>query len=176
MSRRLNVGIIITAIVIATTIGATLVSTTMNSASAQIFYQGPPGQNGTQGPIGPPGPSGEQGPIGPPGPSGEQGPIGPPGPSGEQGPIGPPGAAAPTMNLAVRNVPGQIVALSEVAQSIATCNSDELVIGGGFSIANGPGMVLSSVPIDNSWVVFAANPFAIGNSSLQAFAECARSN
>jgi len=149
MSRRLNVGVIITAIVIATTIGATLVSTTMNSASAQIFYQGPPGQNGTQGP---------------------------PGPSGEQGPIGPPGAAAPTMNLAVRNVPGQIVALSEVAQSIATCNSDELVIGGGFSIANGPGMVLSSVPIDNSWVVFAANPFAIGNSSLQAFAVCAKSN
>ena len=80
------------------------------------------------------------------------------------------------MNLAVRNVPGQIVALSEVTQSIATCNSGELVIGGGFSIANGPGMVLSSVPIDNSWVVFAANPFAIGNSSLQAFAECARSN
>jgi hypothetical protein len=188
MSRILNVRVIITAIVIATTIGATLVSATMNSASAQIFYQGPPGQNGRQGPIGPPGPSGEQGPIGPPGPSGEQGPIGPPGPSGEQGPIGPPGpsgeqgpigppgAAAPTMNLAVRNVPGQIVALSKVAQSIATCNSDELVIGGGFSIANGPGMVLSSVPIDNSWVVFAANPFAIGNSSLQAFAECARSN
>jgi hypothetical protein len=80
------------------------------------------------------------------------------------------------MNLTVRNVPGQIVALSEVTQSIATCNSGELVIGGGFSIANGPGMVLSSVPIDNSWVVFAANPFAIGNSSLQAFAECARSN
>jgi hypothetical protein len=175
MSRRLNIGIIITAIVF-TTIGATLVSTAMNSASAQMFYQGPPGQNGTQGP---PGPSGEQGPIGPPGPSGEQGPIGPPGPSGEQGPIGPPGppgAAAPTMNLAVRNVPGQIVALSEAAQSIATCNSDELVIGGGFSIANGPGLVLSSVPIDNSWVVFAANPFAIGNSSLQAFAECAKSN
>ncbi|CAN5304680.1 hypothetical protein BH18THE2_BH18THE2_08970 [soil metagenome] len=151
MSRRLNVGIIITAIVIEITIGATLVSTTMNSASAQMFYQGPPGQNGTQGPIGPPGPS------------------------GEQGPIGPPGAAAPTMNLVVRNLPGQIVALSEAAQSIATCNSDELVIGGGFSIANGPGMVLSSVPIDNSWVVFAANPFAIGNSSLQAFAECAKS-
>jgi hypothetical protein len=140
MSRRLNVGIIITAIVIATTIGATLVSTTMNSASAQMFYQGPPGRNGTQGPI------------------------------------GPPGAAAPTMNLAVRNVPGQIVALNQVAQSIATCNSDELVIGGGFSIANGPGMVLSSVPIDNSWAVFAANPFAIDNSSLQAFAECAKSN
>ncbi|MGI8833416.1 MAG: hypothetical protein ACR2IS_12395 [Nitrososphaeraceae archaeon] len=154
MSRRLNVGIIITAIVIEITIGETLVSTTMNSASAQMFYQGPPGQNGTQGPPGP---------------------IGPPGPSGEQGPIGPPGAAAPTMNLVVRNVPGQIVALSEAAQSIATCNSDELVIGGGFSIANGPGMVLSSVPIDNSWVVFAANPFAIGNSSLQAFAECAKS-
>jgi hypothetical protein len=48
MSRRMNVGVIITAIVIATTIGATLASTTMNSASAQIFYHGPPGQNGTQ--------------------------------------------------------------------------------------------------------------------------------
>ena len=152
MSRRLNVGIIITSIVIATAIGATLVSTTMNSASAQIFYQGPPGQNGTQGPPGPPGPP------------------------GEQGSIGPPGAAAPTMNLAVRNVPGQIVALSEVVQSIATCNSDELVIVGGFSTANGPGMVLSSVSNDNSRVVIAANPFAIGNSSLQSFAECARSN
>jgi hypothetical protein len=48
MSRRMNVGVIITAIVIATTIGATLASTTMNSASAQIFYQGPRGQNGSQ--------------------------------------------------------------------------------------------------------------------------------
>jgi hypothetical protein len=48
MSRRLNVGVIITAIVIATTIGTTLASTTMDFASAQIFYQGPPGQNGTQ--------------------------------------------------------------------------------------------------------------------------------
>ena len=48
MSLRLYVVVIITAIVIATTIGATLASTTMNSASAQIFYQGPPGQNGTQ--------------------------------------------------------------------------------------------------------------------------------
>ena len=48
MSRRLNVGVIITAIVIATTIGTTLASTTMDSASAQIFYQGPTGQNGTQ--------------------------------------------------------------------------------------------------------------------------------
>ena len=106
----------------------------------------------------------------------EQQDTGPPGLAGPAGPPGLAGAAAPTMNLTVRNVPGQIVALSEVTQSIATCNSDELVIGGGFSIANGPGMVLSSVPIDNSWVVFAANPFAIGNSSLQAFAECARSN
>jgi hypothetical protein len=51
-----------------------------------------------------------------------------------------------------------------------------LAIVGGFSIANGPGMVLSSVPNDNSRVVIAANPFDIDNSSLQAFAECARSN
>ena len=181
MSRKLTTGFFITTIILTATIGTALISMT-NSASAQLFYQGPPGQNGTQGPpgpAGPPGPPGEPGPAGqngtqgPIGPAGEQGPPGPPGPPGEPGPAGP---EIPAMNLTIRNMEGQIVPLTGVAQSLATCNPDELVTGGGFTITNGPGVVLSSAPQGNSWIVVAANPFGFGNSSLQAFAECAKTN
>jgi hypothetical protein len=77
------------------------------------------------------------------------------------------------MNLTVRLEEGDIVPLSGMAQSIATCDSDELVTGGGFAITNGPGMVLRSSPEQNSWLIVATNPFNVGNSSLQSFAECA---
>ncbi len=153
--RKSTAGVIIIAIILAiTTIGGTTITmpTAPITASAQ-FFPGPPG---------------------PPGKNGTQGPPGPPGPQGEQGPIGPPGKAAPTMNLTVRLEEGEIVSLSGIAQSIATCDSDELVTGGGFAITNGPGMVLSSSPVQNSWLVVAANPFNVGNSSLQTFAECAK--
>jgi hypothetical protein len=124
------------------------------TASAQLFFEGPPG---------PPGQNGTQGPPGP---------IGPPGPAGEQGP---PGKAAPTMNLTVREGDGEVVSLEGIVESIATCNPDELVTGGGFNITNGSGIVLGSVPRGNSWVVIAAaDPFNIGTSSVQAFAQCAK--
>jgi hypothetical protein len=156
-------------VLMATTIFASIIvaisiSISLDSASGQIFYQGPPGKNGTQGP---PGPMGPLGPVGPAGPQGEQG------PAGERGP---PGPAAQAMNFTVRNVPGQLVSLNGIAQSVATCNPDELVTGGGFSITNGPGIILSSTPQGDSWIVSAANPFTFGNSSVQAFAECAMIN
>src|SRR5918999_470090 len=202
MSSKLTTGFFITTIILTATIGTALIPMT-NSVSAQLFYQGPPGQNGTQGPpgptgaqgppgpTGPPGPPGEpgpagqngtQGPIGPageqgpPGPPGPTGPPGPPGPPGPTGPPGPPGPQIPAMNLTIRNMEGQLVPLTGIAQSLATCNSDELVTGGGFTITNGPGVVLSSAPQGSSWIVVAANPFGFGNSSLQAFAECAKTN
>src|SRR5829696_2203048 len=196
MSRKLTTGFFITTIILTATIGTALISMT-NSASAQLFYQGPPGQNGTQGPPGPtgaqgpPGPTGAQGPPGPPGepgpagqngtqgpigPAGEQGPPGPAGPAGPAGPPGEPGPEIPAINLTIRNMEGQLVQLTGIAQSHATCNSDELVTGGGFTITNGPGVVLSSAPQGSSWIVVAANPFGFGNSSLQAFAECAKTN
>jgi Collagen triple helix repeat (20 copies) len=150
--------------ILASIIVAISISISLDSASGQIFYQGPPGKNGTQGP---PGPMGPPGPVGPAGSQGEQG------PAGERGP---PGPAAQAMNFTVRNVPGQLVSLNGIAQSVATCNSDELVTGGGFSITNGPGIVLSSTPQGDSWIVSAANPFTFGNSSVQAFAECAKIN
>jgi hypothetical protein len=142
MSQKFNVGIIIMAILLATTIGVAPILTT-NPVTAQLFFQGPPGQNGTQGPP---------------------------------GPMGPPGPAAQAMNLTIRNVPGSIVSLAGLTQSVATCNPDESVTGGGYSITNGPGIVLSSALQGNSWIVHAVNPFAFGNSSVQAFAECASIN
>ena len=175
MSRKLTTGFFITTIILTATIGTALISMT-NSASAQLFYQGPPGQNGTQGPPGPTGPQGPPGEPGPAGQNGTQGPIGPAGEQGPPGPPGPPGPEIPAMNLTIRNMEGQIVPLTGIAQSLATCNPDELVTGGGFSITNGPGVVLSSAPQGSSWIVVAANPFGFGNSSLQAFAECAKTN
>src|SRR5918996_6064437 len=156
MSGKLMIGIFIAAIILTTIAGTAIISMT-NSASAQIFYQGPPGRNGTQGPPGPPGPPGE------PGPSGQNGTQGPIGPAGEQGPPGPPGEPGPAgpeipaMNLTIRNMEGQLVPLTGIAQSLATCNSDELVTGGGFTITNGPGVVLSSASQGSSWIVVAAN-------------------
>jgi hypothetical protein len=79
------------------------------------------------------------------------------------------------MNFTVRLEEGEIVSLSRIAQSVvATCNSDELVTGGGFNITNGPGIALGSAPRENSWVVTAIDPFQIDNSLVQAFAECAK--
>jgi hypothetical protein len=152
------------ATIILTTIAGTAIVLITNSASAQIFYQGPPGRNGTQGPPGPAGPPGEPGPSGP------------PGPAGEPGPQGPPGTSAPAMNLTIRNVQGQIAPIIQIGQSVATCNQAEIVTGGGFSIAGGPGIILSSTPQGNSWIAVAVNPFGFGNSSVQAFAECATTN
>jgi hypothetical protein len=191
MLKKSTAGVIIIAVILAittTTIGGTTItiSTAPITASAQFFPgpQGPPGKNGTQGPQGPQGeqgPIGPQGPPGPQGPQGEQGPPGLPGKNGTQGPQGPqgeqgpPGEAAPTMNLTVRLEVGEIVSLSRIAQSVmATCNSDELVTGGGFNITNGPGIALGSAPRENSWVVTAIDPFQNGNSLVQAFAECAK--
>jgi hypothetical protein len=45
-------------------------------------------------------------------------------------------------------IPGQTVSLSlsGIVQSVATCNTDELITGGGFGIINGPGIVLNCTP------------------------------
>jgi hypothetical protein len=165
-------------------------------AIAQFFpgERGPPGPPGTNGTQGLPGPQGERGPPGPPGtngtqglpgPQGERGPPGPPGtngtqglpgPQGERGPPGPPGK--PSMkNLTIREVDGNIVRIKGIVSSLATCDYDEFVSGGGFSIKNGFGFVIDSRPDLNSWNVTAANPFSVHNGTLgqlQAHAECAK--
>jgi hypothetical protein len=144
-------------------------------AIAQFFpgERGPPGPPGTNGTQGLPGPQGERGPPGPPGTNGTQG---LPGPQGERGPPGPPGK--PSMkNLTIREVDGNIVRIKGIVSSLATCDYDEFVSGGGFSIKNGFGFVIDSRPDLNSWNVTAANPFSVHNGTLgqlQAHAECAK--
>jgi collagen triple helix repeat protein len=122
---------------------------------------------------------GEKGPPGPPGPQGEKGPPGPPGINGingTQGPPGPPGK--PSMkNLVIREVNGSSVRIKGIVTSVATCNSDEFVSGGGFSIKNGFGFIIDSRPDRNSWNVTAANPLSAPDGTLgqlQAHAECAK--
>src|SRR5918994_118636 len=153
---------------------------------------GPQGEQGAQGPPGPPGSQGEQGeqgeqgaqgPPGPPGPQGEQGAQGPPGPPGSQGEQGEPGQGVnlTSLQLATIAVEGNLIEIPgplqfEVVESIAACSPDTSLVGGGYTITEGLGLVLESLPEGNMWSVKAANPFPItagtGSGSLQAHALC----
>ena len=97
-----------------------------------LLVEGPPGPQGSAGPIGPQGPQGSvgaQGPAGPGGPQGMQGPAGPAGPQGTQGPAGPEGPQgnAGTPGSAWRNGTG--------------VPSDALGIDGDFYLDNAAGSV-----------------------------------
>lgn len=173
--------------------------------SGPMGLPGPPGMNGTQGPpgpLGPQGPKGEQGdvgPEGPPGPQGEQGPPGPagdkgdtgiPGPIGPVGPQGPPGEPGMDANLSslelFTNVSlGNVVEIPgprqfETVESTASCDEDRVLVGGGYNITEGLGIVLENGPLGNTWIVKAANPFPIfdeiSSGSLQAYAICLEIN
>ena len=164
-------------IAIASVVLSTLTSQSVPTPAFAQFF---PGQRGQSGPAGPTGPPGERGPPGPPGVNGTQGqpgPQGPPGNNGIQGPPGPPGKAAPIKNLIIRDVNGNTIKIEGIVKSVAMCNSDEFVSGGGFSIKNGFGFVIDNHPDRNSWNVTAANPPGTTNSTigeLQAHAECAK--
>ena len=107
---------------------------------------------------------------------GERGPPGPSGPQGERGPPGPPGKSS-MKNLTIREVDGNIVRIKGIVSSLATCNNDEFISGGGFTVKNGFGFIIDSRPYRNSWNVTSANPFSVPNGTLgqlQAHAECAK--
>jgi hypothetical protein len=134
-------------------------------ARAQIMWvpYGEPGHTGQQGPKGD---NGEQGPAGP------QGPVGPKGNKGDQGI---PGKNAPLRNVSVRNADGNRVQIVGEVKSVASCNSNETLSSGGFSILGGLGIIIDSHSEKNSWIATAINPFDINNStigSLQAHASC----
>src|ERR671918_499492 len=153
--------------------------TSPNQTSLTNVTQGPTEQepqglavvNVTEGPPGPPGPQGEQG---------EQGAQGPPGPQGEQGEPGQ-GVNLTSLQLATIAVEGNLIEIPgplqfEVVESIAACSPDTSLVGGGYTITEGLGLVLESLPEGNMWSVKAANPFPItagtGSGSLQAHALC----
>ena len=79
----------------------------------------------------------------------------------------------------IREVKGNTTGIKGIVKSGATCNSDESVSGGGFSIKNGSGIVIDSRRSSDgkSWNVTASNPSSVSNitiGELQAYAECAK--
>jgi len=165
--------------------------TTPNNAYAQIIVangtkgdkgdtglQGPPGLKGDKGDLGsagPQGPPGINGINGNQGPPGLMGPVGPRGPQGIQGIQGIPGPSGTTKNITIRYVDSPPTEIKGIVNSTAQCNSDEKIVGGGFSIKGGIGLILASKPQNNSWVAQAANPIDISNNiigNLTAHATC----
>src|ERR687892_417395 len=150
--------------------------TSPNQTSLTNVTQGPTEQE----PQGLAGVNVTEGPPGPPGPQGEQGAQGPPGPQGEQGEPGE-GVNLTSLQLATIAVEGNLIEIPgplqfEVVESIAACSPDTSLVGGGYTITEGLGLVLESLPEGNMWSVKAANPFPItagtGSGSLQAHALC----
>lgn len=150
--------------------------------------QGPPGINGTEGPIGPAGingTQGPQGPQGPPGPKGDKGDTGIQGPIGPVGPQGIPGQSGKDANLSSLHLSttiseGNTIQISGMdIQSIATCDNNRTLVGGGYNITEGFGNVMESAPHGNAWVVRAAGTVpipGINSGSLQAYAICLELN
>src|ERR687897_871743 len=142
--------------------------------------EGPPGLQGEQGEQGAQGPPGPAGTPGPQGEQGEQGAQGPPGPQGEQGEPGQ-SVNLSSLQLVTTVVEGNLIEIPgplqfEVVESTAACSPDTSLVGGGYTITEGLGLVLESLPEGNMWSVKAANPFPItagtGSGSLQAHALC----
>jgi hypothetical protein len=145
------------------------------------FLRGPQGEQGPKGDTGPQGPQGEQGPkgdTGPQGPQGEQGPKGDTGPQGPQGELGPPGMPAVNNDLSIRTVEGNIArngacvdGCASTEKSIATCNDDEVLTGGGSGHSGGEFRLDYSKPNGNSWEA-KGSPFSQDPSYTQAYAQC----
>lgn len=151
----------------------------------ELGEQGPPGINGTEGPRGPAGLVGPRGEPGPPGPKGDKGNTGIQGPIGPLGPQGPPGEPGKDANLSSLQLSttiskGNAVQISGTnIQSIARCDNNRTLVGGGYNITVGFGDVLESAPQGNAWVVRAADTvpiLGISSGSLQAYAICLELN
>ena len=132
--------------------------------------------------IHPTNPIGELGPQGPKGDKGETGIQGPIGPMGPHGPSGEPGKDANLSSLQLSTIisEGNEVQISGAdIQSIARCDSNRILVGGGYNITEGYGDVLESAPQGNTWVVKAAGTvpiLGISSGALQAYAICAELN
>ena len=136
--------------------------------------QGPPGPEGPQGPPGEQGPKGDKGDTGAQGLQGEKGDKGDTGAQGEQGP---PGTPAENNDLSIRTVEGNVArdgvcvdGCRDTEKSVASCNSDEVLTGGG--VMNSAGHVLYSKPIGNSWEAKGVSQGGQNPSTTQAYAQC----
>ena len=132
---------------------------------------GPPGPEGPQGEKGDKGDTGEQGPQGPQGPEGEKGDTGE---TGERGPQGEQGPAGPSQSLDARQVEGNIVPAGAGFESVASCDSDEEIVGGGFRTYDAQATVIKNRAEGNSWVASGSGTSSSNPARIQAFVECAQ--
>jgi hypothetical protein len=122
-------------------------------------------RTGTQGP---PGPTGATGPAGPQGIQGIQGPIGP---NGTQGPPGPSGIADISFYSRL-GAPEDGTDPADPITSIASCDSGDVVVGGGYA-TNTFTIITNSGPNDaqDSWVA-SGIPAGGGTGTVIANAIC----
>ncbi|MBA2268253.1 MAG: collagen-like protein [Nitrosopumilus sp.] len=130
---------------------------------------------GEQGPLGP---QGDPGPQGEKGDKGDKGDTGAQGLQGEKGDKGDKGDAAPSQDLTVRTVEGNVArdgtcvdGCSDTEKSVASCNSDEVLTGGGFH-KSGLAWTTDSKPVGNSWEAKGQPRSAQDVSYTQAYAQC----
>ena len=100
--------------------------------------------------------------------------------TGERGPVGPPGDKGDTgksKDLSISTVEGNIArdgfcvdGCSDTEKSVASCNSDEGITGGG--VQDSAGHVLYSKPIGNSWEAKGVSQGGQNPSTTQAYAHC----
>jgi hypothetical protein len=116
---------------------------------------------------------GDTGAQGIPGEKGDKGDKGDTGPQGEQGEKGETGASAPTQNLSVRTVKGDFVYNDNNSDhfSAATCDSDEILTGGGSEHKGHDYFLVYSKPVGNSWEA-KSFPMSQDPSYTQAYAQC----
>jgi hypothetical protein len=148
-----------------------------NQVPGEDGAQGAQGEKGKPGPAGPEGPQGEQGhdgPVGPEGPQGEQGPDGPEGPEGPQGEKGPQGPAGTIGEVVVATNQANWSGGQQTQSMTATCPTDHVVVGGGFSVDSGNASwtVTDSRPDGNGWKVVASGA---GTTTATVYATCIQS-
>jgi len=125
------------------------------------------------------GPQGDKGDKGDKGDTGAQGEKGDKGDTGAQGEPGPPGTPAENNDLSIRTVEGNIArngacvdGCASTEKSIASCNDDEVLTGGGFLHTGNANYIMDySRPNGNSWEA-KGSPMSGDPSYTQAYAQC----
>ncbi len=139
--------------------------------------KGDKGDTGAQGEKGDKGDTGAQGEKGDKGDTGAQGEKGDKGDTGAQGPAGTP---AENNNLSVRTVEGNVAQngvcssppCNETDKSVASCEDDEVLTGGGFKHTGNANYYMEySKPNGNSWEA-KGQPLGGDPSYTQAIAQC----
>ena len=85
--------------------------------------------------------------------------------------VGHQGQSEPVRDLSIRTVKGNFAFDGSIDISIASCESDEVLTGGGFEHFGGDYLLQYSKPVGNSWQAKSV-PFSQNSLGIQAYAQC----